>query len=111
MVGALANLGYAISEQTVGNILKRHGIPPAPERQKTVTWREFIRIHMDICMATDFFTTAVWSWFGLVISDLFFFLPFGRRTLHVAGMTALFNERWRLPISPRFSDWPADLER
>jgi len=28
MVGALANLGYTISDQTVGNILKRHGIPP-----------------------------------------------------------------------------------
>ncbi|MBI3326870.1 MAG: helix-turn-helix domain-containing protein, partial [Nitrospinae bacterium] len=43
--GALANLGYTISDQTVGNILKRHGIPPAPERRKTVTWREFIHIH------------------------------------------------------------------
>ena len=34
IVGALANLGYTISDQTVGNILKRHGIPPAPERKR-----------------------------------------------------------------------------
>src|SRR6266487_642684 len=34
IVGALANLGYTISDQTVGNILKRHGIAPAPERKK-----------------------------------------------------------------------------
>src|SRR5262249_26274621 len=33
IVGALANLGYTISDQTVGNILKRHGLPPAPERR------------------------------------------------------------------------------
>jgi putative transposase len=33
VVGALANLGYTISDQTVGNILKRHGLPPAPERK------------------------------------------------------------------------------
>ena len=39
IVGALTNLGYTISDQTVGNILKRRGIPPAPERQKTMTWR------------------------------------------------------------------------
>src|SRR5262245_16671305 len=26
IVGALANLGYTVSDQTVGNILKRHGI-------------------------------------------------------------------------------------
>ena len=32
IVGALADLGYTISDQTVGNILKRHGLPPAPER-------------------------------------------------------------------------------
>src|SRR5262245_18619529 len=35
IAGALANLGYTISDQTIGNILKRHGIPPAPARQKT----------------------------------------------------------------------------
>src|SRR5256885_8071582 len=31
IVGALANLGHTVSDQTVGNILKRHGLPPAPE--------------------------------------------------------------------------------
>ncbi len=42
IVGALANLGYTISDQTVGNILKRHGIAPAPERKKTTTWKEWL---------------------------------------------------------------------
>jgi putative transposase len=42
IVGALANLGLTVSDQTVGNVLKRHGIAPAPER-KTTTWKEFIR--------------------------------------------------------------------
>ena len=32
IVGSLANLGYEVSDQTVGNILRRHGVPPAPER-------------------------------------------------------------------------------
>ena len=43
IAGAVSNLGYRISDQTVGNILKRHDIPPAPERIKTMTWWEFIR--------------------------------------------------------------------
>jgi putative transposase len=34
IASALAHLGYAISDQTVGNILKRHGRPPAPARKK-----------------------------------------------------------------------------
>src|ERR1700694_1134510 len=33
IVGALANLGDEISDQTVGNILQRHALPPAPERK------------------------------------------------------------------------------
>jgi putative transposase len=66
LAGALAHLGYAISDQTVGNILKRRGIPPTPERRKTTTWKEFIRTHMDVLWATDFFTTDVWTLGGLV---------------------------------------------
>ena len=37
IVGALANLGYTLSDETVGNILRRNGIPPAPERKQTTT--------------------------------------------------------------------------
>ena len=33
----MTNLGYTLSDQTVGNILQRHGIPPAPERKRTTT--------------------------------------------------------------------------
>ena len=77
IVGALANLGYTISDQTVGNILKRHGIAPAPERKKTVTWREFIRIHMDVLMATEFFTNRGGMWDQLWMSSLLVFLSFG----------------------------------
>ena len=34
IAGAVANLGHKVSDQTVGNISKRHGIPPAPERER-----------------------------------------------------------------------------
>jgi hypothetical protein len=37
IVGASANLGHPVSDQTVGNILRRHGIAPVPERSKTTT--------------------------------------------------------------------------
>ena len=35
IAGALANLGYEVCDQTVGNVLQRHGLPPAPERKRT----------------------------------------------------------------------------
>jgi hypothetical protein len=59
IVGALANLGYQVSDQTVGNILRRHGIAPVPERSKTTTWKDFIRRQMDVLAGTDFFAVEV----------------------------------------------------
>jgi hypothetical protein len=56
IVGALANLGHQVSDQTVGHILRRRGIAPVPERSKTTTWKDFIRRHMDVLAGTDFFT-------------------------------------------------------
>jgi putative transposase len=56
IVGALANLGHAVSDQTVGNILRRYGIQPAPKRSQNTTWKDFIACHMAVLAGTDFFT-------------------------------------------------------
>jgi transposase InsO family protein len=99
IVGALSNLGYTISDQTVGNILKRHGIPPAPERKTTTTWQEFIRTHMNVLVATDFFTAEVWTLGGLVTYYVLFFIHLGSRQVHIAGMTPHPNETWMIQIA------------
>src|SRR5262249_5946316 len=99
IVGALANLGLTVSDQTVGNILKRHGIPPAPERKKTTTWKEFIRTHMELLVATDFFTAEVWTLGGLVTYYVLFFIHLGSRKIHVAGVTLHPNEQWMVQIA------------
>ena len=65
IVGALRNLGHQVSHQTVANVLKRHDIAPAPERRKTTNWREFIRAHLEVLAAVDFFTVEVWTAAGL----------------------------------------------
>jgi putative transposase len=94
IAGALVHLGYTISDQTVGNILKRHGLPPAPERKKTTTWKEFLRTHMDVPVATDFFTAEVWTTAGLVTYYVLFFLHLASRKVHIAGVTPHPNARW-----------------
>src|SRR5882672_4803293 len=99
IVGALANLGYTISDQTVGNILKRHSIPPAPERKTTTTWKEFIRTHLDVLVATDFFTAEVWTLGGLVTYYVLFFIHLGSRKVQIAGMTPHPNEAWMMQIA------------
>jgi transposase InsO family protein len=99
IVGALANLGYTISDQTVGNILKRHGLPPAPERKTTTTWKEFIRTHMAVLVATDFFTAEVWTLGGLVTYYVLFFIRLGTREVHIAGVTPHPNEQWMIQVA------------
>jgi transposase InsO family protein len=99
IAGALAELGYEISDQTVGNILKRRGIPTAPERKKTTTWREFIRTHMDMLWATDFFSTEVWTVGGLVTFYVLFFIKLDTREVRIAGVTAHPNEVWMMQIA------------
>jgi transposase InsO family protein len=99
MVGALANLGYTVSDQTVGNILKRHSMAPAPERKITTTWKEFIRTHMDVLMATDFCTTEVRTLGGLVTYYVLFFVHLGSRKVHIAGVTPHPNQAWMMQIA------------
>src|SRR6201997_1189912 len=74
IVGALANLGHVISDQTVGNILHRHALPPAPERKRTTTWPDFIRTHLALLAGTDFFTAEVLTLRGLVTYYVLFFI-------------------------------------
>lgn len=54
--GALANVGYHITDTIVGNILKSHGIEPAPSRKMTGSWSTFLNAHWDVIAAVDFTT-------------------------------------------------------
>jgi putative transposase len=56
LVGALANLGHVVSDQTVGNILRRHGLAPAPKRSQNTTWKDFIGAHRAVLAGVDFFS-------------------------------------------------------
>jgi putative transposase len=90
IVGAMANLGHPISDQTVGNILRRHGIPPAPERKRNTAWKDFIATHMSVLAGTDFLTAEVITWRGLVTYYVLFFLHLDSRRVSIAGNVILF---------------------
>ena len=99
IVGALANLGYKISDQTVGNILKRHGISPTPGRQPQISWADFIEMHQDVITACDFFTAEVFTPTGLITFYVLFFIQIGTRKVHIAGVTPHPNEEWMKQIA------------
>ncbi len=57
--GALMNLGHCISPSSIANILKRHGIEPAPDRKRKTTWTTFLKAHWECLGAIDFTTIEV----------------------------------------------------
>jgi hypothetical protein len=99
IVGALANLGYEISDQTVGNVLLRHALPPAPERKRTTTWPAFIRTHLALLTGTDFFTAEVLTLRGLVTYYVLFFIHLESRRVDIAGITVHPDEPWMQQIA------------
>ena len=94
IVGALANLGHEVSDQTVGNVLQRHGLPPASDRKHATTWVAFIRAHLALLAGTDFFTVEVLTLRGLVTYYVLFFIHLESRKVDIAGITVHPNEPW-----------------
>jgi putative transposase len=85
IAGALSNLGYRVSDETIGNVLRRHGIAPAPKRSQNTTWREFIASHMAVLAGIDFFTVEVLTWRGLVTYYVLFFIHLETRRVNLSG--------------------------
>jgi len=100
IAGAMANLGYVISDQTVGNVLRRNGLPPAPERKRTTPWSVFIRTHLALLAGTDFFTAEVLTLRGLVTYYVLFFIHLESRRVDIAGITVHPDEAWMKQIAP-----------
>ncbi len=94
IVGAISNLGQEVSRQTVANVLKRHGLAPAPERGKRMLWKEFIRSHLETLAAVDFFTAEVWTAGGLVTYYVLVFMRIAPRQISIAGITLAPEGEW-----------------
>ena len=92
--GALANVGYRISDSTVANILRAHGIEPAPQRQRTGSWATFLRSHWETIGAIDFTTVEVWTRGGLVTFYVLVAMRLKSREIVVAGVTASPDAAW-----------------
>jgi putative transposase len=99
IVGALANLGFEVSDQTVGNVLRRHGVSPAPERKRTTTWQAFIRTHLALLAGSDFFTAEVLTLRGLATYYVLFVIHLESRRVDIAGITIHPDELWMKQIA------------
>jgi len=102
--GALANLGHDVARGTIANILREHGIEPAPERGQRTSWSTFLKAHWEGLAATDFLTVEVMTWTGLVTYHVLFVIELASRAVHIAGITTNPNEPWMMQTARNLTD-------
>ncbi|MEZ6184133.1 MAG: hypothetical protein R3F62_03870 [Planctomycetota bacterium] len=100
--GALSNLGHAVSSSSIARILERHGLPPAPERGRSLKWSTFLRSHA--VAAADFFSVEVLTLRGLVRYQVFFVIEIATRKVHVAGIRPDPDGAWLTQLARNLTD-------
>jgi hypothetical protein len=84
--GQLSNVGFRIGKTSVANILKAHGIEPAPLRRQAPSWATFFNSHWDVLQESGL--DAITLWFSKLIGC--FSKPVSNDNA-VVGDTALEN--------------------
>ncbi len=102
--GALSNLGHEIARSTIAEMLRRHGIEPAPERSRKTTWKEFLTRHWELIVAADFFTVEVWTRRGLQRFIVLFLIELSTRKVKIAGIATAANGLWMSQIGRNLTD-------
>jgi putative transposase len=102
--GALANLGHEVARGTIANILKEHGLEPAPERIRKTTWKEFLCRHREVLVAADFFTIEAWTRRGLTRFVVLFLIDLSSRRVEIAGLAKQANGLWMTQVARNLID-------
>jgi putative transposase len=99
--GEWAKLGHSAGRSTVRDVLKRHRVPPAPQRRAgSSTWRDFLRRHQGHLLACDLFTVDT---LFLKAVHVLFFIELGTRRVHLAGCTTKPTAAWVTQQARQFS--------
>ena len=102
--GALSNLGHTVARSTIANILREHGIEPAPERSERTPWRTFLAAHWETVAATDFFTVEVATVRRLVTYYVLVVIELSSRKVHIAGITPRPDGAFMMQVGRNLTD-------
>ena len=102
--GALKNLGHELGRNTIKRLLAEHGIAPAPERGRSMSWSTFLKAHWGAIAATDLFTVEVVNPFGLVRYHVLFVIDIATRCVCIGGITSDPNGEWMKQVARNLTD-------
>ena len=88
--GELLKLGHDVSATAIRLVLRRRGIPPAPQRGG-LAWSAFLRAQARGALACDFFTVESVC---LQVLHVLFFIDLRTRRVFLAGCTEHPSAAW-----------------
>jgi len=112
IVGELKKLGYIIGITTVRDILKESGIHPTPEKARKnppIPWTTFVHAHMDVLIATDFFTKRIYTLRGVFTAYVLVFIHLGTRKVFCSPATYHPDSEWVMQQARNASMWLEDI--
>ena len=100
-------LGIEIGRTTVANIVAEAGVDPAPEREKSRTWKHLMKAHWDSLCGCDFLTVEVLGITGTVRHMVFFSIAVKTRAVEIAGIATNPDGKWMQQMARNLTD-PVD---
>ena len=93
ILGELNKLKISRGRTFVKDLLREHGIEPAPRRYED-SWDAFLKRTFETLWAVDFFSREIWTPFGKKLMFVLFFINMRTRKVHIAGITDHPTELW-----------------
>jgi hypothetical protein len=114
IVGEFQKLTLQPGRSTVRRVLIEEGVLPDRYRHTpkgmVMPWRTFIKGHVDLMIACDFFTKAIWTPLGQKIAYVLAIIHLGTRKVFVSPATEHPTEAWMLQQSRNIHMWAEENE-
>ncbi|MBI9019596.1 MAG: transposase [Phycisphaerae bacterium] len=98
-------LDMKLSKASVWRIMVDHGFNPDSEVRNSGDWEKFIKSHLVVLAATDFFTIELLTCKGLVRCMVLFVIDIATCRVHIAGIRINPDGQWTEQIARNFTDY------
>jgi putative transposase len=109
ILGELKKLAVKVSRSSVRRVLTDEKVLPDPERHAPkgvqTPWQEFIEIHMNVMVASDFFCKTVWTPLGKHVAYVLAFVHLGSRKVFLSPSTLNPTDEWMRQQARNASMW------